>query len=524
MDRAAIYVRVSTDYAAQKDSPDHQLAACKEYAASIGLSTSPDHVYNDAGLSGTEITMRNEVSRMMHDARNGEFEAVLFTAISRFSRDMSDAFNMKKKLESIYGVRLISIEEGYDSAIEGRNNEMVFTVHAMLAAHKSKEMSVAILRGLRQSAKKGRHIGNVTPYGYRKGLDQKLEHEPYEANVIRDIFRLYLSGESARSIAHILNEQHIPTASKRRSGKDTLWQASTITSILHNEVYVGTIVAHRYTTARHTEASRLRDELITKPSKRNESEWITVTQAHDPIIDDTTFQQVQDLFNQKATNRGMKRTSNLLAGLMYCNECGGKMIVTGNTRSSHTQTHQYRYIVCAKTRRIGKSACSNHFITKYDDLLSALLSPLQKLLQSAIAMTPSDDRELLSISQYTSSHLVEAKITQLRKALAHNQHEQIENLRAFRNGIFTKDIIELGQKELTEQAVYLQSEITRLTELVARNHNMIDSIRSQHSVLNIFKHMHLYNSMTQRLALQAVVDQIIFSTNGDISVLFTWQQ
>ncbi len=168
--RAAIYVRVSTDHEEQKLSPENQIATCREHADELGLDVSNRTlVYNDAGISGTEMLNRPEVQRLVADARLGRFDAVLFTAISRFARDLSDALALKKRLETVYGIRIISVEEGYDTAIEGRNSEMVFTVHAMLAAHKSEEMSKAIRRGLRQSAKKGRHIGSVTPYGYLEG-------------------------------------------------------------------------------------------------------------------------------------------------------------------------------------------------------------------------------------------------------------------------------------------------------------------------------------------------------------------
>ncbi|MCY0897300.1 MAG: recombinase family protein, partial [Alicyclobacillaceae bacterium] len=126
--RAAIYVRVSTDSDAQKDSPDNQIATCKEYAQEHDMTVSSEFIYNDAGVSGTEMEQRREVQRLLHDARCGRFDVVLFVAISRFSRDLSDALQMKKRLETVYGIRMVSIEEGYDSAIDGRNSEMVFTV------------------------------------------------------------------------------------------------------------------------------------------------------------------------------------------------------------------------------------------------------------------------------------------------------------------------------------------------------------------------------------------------------------
>ncbi len=528
MNRAAIYVRVSTDYAAQKDSPEHQFIACQEYALSIGLSTSSDLIYSDTGLSGMEMENRPEVNRMLGDARQGHFEAVLFTAISRFSRDMADAFNMKKKLEAIYGIRIISIEEGYDSAIEGRNNEMIFTVHAMLAAHKSKEMSVAIKRGLRQSAKKGRHIGNIPPYGYKKTADKRLYPDPVEARIVREVFTSYLSGMSARTIAHNLNERGIQTSSKHRLGKSVLWQPSTITAILHNEVYLGKIVAHKWTTARHVADSRRRDMVISRPIVRPKTDWVIVKRAHDPLIEQKVFDQVHDLLRKKATNHSIRQNTNLLAGMMYCNECGGKMIVTGSKRSSGSNVHTYRYIVCAKTRRIGKFACNNHFITKYDAFLFALVQHLQLLMDSWLHSHDAPAHHETLVSKYSEYRdhkdpLDNPTLAKLYQALDRNRNEQIENLRAYRQGLFSKEVISKDQQELIEQEKQLQSEITHLEEGIASCLALQEKLQKVPSILNFFQHMALYENIVQRLAIQMIVDHIVFYSDGRISVLYTWK-
>ncbi|PWI58872.1 recombinase family protein [Sulfoacidibacillus thermotolerans] len=520
MQRAAIYVRVSTEHEAQKDSPEHQVAACLEYATIVGLTTTPEFIYNDAGLSGTEMENRTEVKRLIRDARQGKFEAVLFTAISRFSRDMADAFHMKKKLESIYGIRLISLEEGYDSAIDGRNNEMVFTVHAMLAAHKSKEMSAAIKRGLRQSAKKGRHIGNIPPFGYQKTHDRRLQPEPEEAEVVREIFRLYLAGFGAKAIAQTLNARGIPTTLKRRYEKPVLWQASTITAILHNPVYLGTLIAHKWTTARHIEDSRRRDIPVKHPVVRAPSEWIFIEHAHEPIIDAQTFQRVQELLAKKAKNRGIKRSTNLLAGLMYCKNCGGKMLVSTSNSSHNKKKTPYKYIVCSKIRRIGKSACSNHLLTKYDEFLDALIAHLKQYSSSEFQDSLQLTDLLSKIGQVEPT--LPAKIAQLQNELANNHKEQLANLRAFRQGLFPSEVIARGQSELMEQAKRLQTEINHLQAEHTERACLQNQLRDSAVSINPFAQMELFDAMTQRLLLIQTISKIEFSSDGSIAVVFTW--
>ena len=518
MERAAVYVRVSTDTDAQKDSPANQIATCREYAQSAGLETSDSLIYNDTGISGAEMANRPEVGRLLEDARAGRFEAVLFTAISRFSRDLSDAFGTKKRLENVYGIRLISIEEGYDSAVEGRNSEMVFTVHAMLAAHKSQEMSIAIRRGLRQSARRGRHIGNIAPFGYRKGADKKLVPDPRTAPTVRDIFAMYLAGMGSKAIAEALNARGVPTASALRLRRDTLWQASTVTAILHNEVYVGTIVAHKRTRKQDLAHSRRADRPIKRLQLRDSSEWVVIPGAHEPIVGQDAFDRAQRLLAQKARCRGMKRRANLLAGLMVCASCGGKMIVTGGGRRHAERAHQYA--VCSKVRRIGKSACDNHSATRYGELLDAVLALLR-----APAAPVGGRGEFPGASVLPGAGEADAaqlRVDCLRKELEKNEEEQRRNLAAYRTGLFPGHIIEKSQRELASRAKTLRSELDRLKRQEEDRAARAAGQAAADAALNPFQHMHLYDEMSGRLALQSALDRIVIGRDGDIEVYLAW--
>ena len=518
MNRAAIYVRVSTDTDAQKDSPANQIATCREYAETVDLEVSDSLTYNDAGISGMEMENRPEVQRMLADARAGKFDAILFTAISRFSRDLSDTFGTKKRLERTYGIRLISIEEGYDSAVEGRNSEMVFTVHAMLAAHKSQEMSKSIRRGLRQSAKRGRHIGNVTPFGYVKTIDKKLIPDPKSASTVQDIFSMYLNGMGSKTIAETLNARGMPTASTLRSIRDTLWQASTINVILHNEVYIGTIIAHKRTAIQDLEYSRRTDTNVKRLQIRDEDEWVVITNAHEPIIDQETFDRAQKMMEIKTRNKGIKRNTNLLAGLMVCASCGGKMIVTGcGPRKSG---NIYKYVVCSKTRRISKSACDNHSITKYGDLLEAILEPLQQIAKSD--HVAKDITHSLTLSAMNGHASLQDRVNAVYAELDNNEEEQKRNLEAYRTGIFPKHIIEDGQRGLVAKAEKLRSEIVRLQKEEQDQEGMKKRLSEIESALNIFKNMTLHDDLTQRMALQSVLDKIIIDKEGNIEVNWAW--
>ena len=68
--------------------------------------------------------------------------------------------------------------------------------------------------------------------GYRKGADGLPEIVPEEAEIVRNIYRLFMEGKTPTGIARTLTEQGVPTP----AGKEQ-WCSSTVKSILTNEKY-----------------------------------------------------------------------------------------------------------------------------------------------------------------------------------------------------------------------------------------------------------------------------------------------
>lgn len=524
--KAAIYVRVSTDSESQRDSPLHQVETCREYASTLGLETSGDLVYNDAGLSGTELEHRTEVKRLLHDARHGLFEVVLFTAISRFSRDLSDAFSMKKKLESVYGIRLISIEEGYDTSVDGRNNDMVFTVHAMLAAHKAKEMSVAIRRGRRQAAKRGRHTGNHSPYGYQKTKDKRLQPDPQTAPIVVQVFEWANAGYSTRQIAQELNQRQVPTASQLQGKGLTRWQSSTIHAILHNEVYVGRIVANRWTKQRDIEQSRQYDRQVRKLSLRSDAEWVIVDSAHPPLVSRDLFNSVQALLQRTGQANSRHPTLvNLMAGLAVCGECGSNMVLTGSQRRSQTgEVRKYRYLVCSRAKRFGQSACTNRVSVPYLLLTQNVLRALSEmwnaeLLHSA-GICAQDPAEKIHLGlSFEELEKYRRDLSMIEERLKKNKQRQRNNLQAYQEGLFTQDVIAEEQTTLLKEAHFLEEERKRLKRQLSAD----DVTKRPESMRDCWNGESDSSLTWQRMVLTTLVEQIVILSTGHIRVYLTFK-
>jgi DNA invertase Pin-like site-specific DNA recombinase len=409
---AAIYVRVSTTKASQKDSPDHQEGICREKARIMGLEVPDELVYEDRD-SGTSIIERPAIRRLLADAQEGRFQAVLFASLSRFSRDLVDSMALKRMLVDALKIRLISIDENYDSGVD--QDEFKFQIFSAVNQKQSEMISLSSRRGIRQSALKGNFIGSIPPYGYRKAvIDGRKTLVPDEAEraVVREIFRLYTAHKLGdKAIASVLNERRIP------SPKGGVWGVTTIQRILQNEAYTGVNVFGKYETVKVHSLTDLHDRRK-KLVQRDKSEWErpAVGKTHEAIIAPEWFQAAQEIRMRRGGGKrgGVRNRRNVFAGLIRCGHCGASMV--------SMKSKAYRYLVCSRRRRQGDAGCRNDYRLPYEAFRDALLEDLSERL-SAVAHAdelfeqhrglirddPNDhEREIAELS---------AKITRCREAI-----------------------------------------------------------------------------------------------------------
>ena len=140
-------------------------------------------------------------------------------------------------------------------------------------------------------------MGSKAPYGYQKSPMDKYQliEDEKTSNIVKRIFSLFSSGESARHIATILNEEGIlsPRAYYYRSiGKENpnpsesnTWCSSSVMQLMKNPVYIGNMVQGK---RRVTSFKTKQREMTPK------DEWIIVEDTHEALIDAETWEKVQE--------------------------------------------------------------------------------------------------------------------------------------------------------------------------------------------------------------------------------------
>ena len=111
--RAAIYIRVSTQYQTDRASLPVQSEELINYAK-YALNISSYEVFEDAGFSAKN-TDRPAYQQMIARVRNGEFTHVLVWKIDRISRNLLDFTAMYQELKNL-GVTFISKNEQFDTS------------------------------------------------------------------------------------------------------------------------------------------------------------------------------------------------------------------------------------------------------------------------------------------------------------------------------------------------------------------------------------------------------------------------
>ncbi|AEA15551.1 site-specific recombinase [Bacillus thuringiensis serovar chinensis CT-43] len=215
----AVYVRVSTDRDEQVSSIENQIDICRYWIEKNGYEWDENSIYKDEAVSGTAWLERHAMQLILEKVRRKELDTVVFKSIHRLGRDLRDALEIKEILLG-HGVRLVTIEEGYDSYYEGKN-DLKFEMYAMFASQLPKTVSVSVSAALAAKVRRGEYTGGIVPYGY-KIVDQKYTINEEEAELVRKMYELYDNGLGYMKIADAINDMGVPSHAHQLKNKNKM--------------------------------------------------------------------------------------------------------------------------------------------------------------------------------------------------------------------------------------------------------------------------------------------------------------
>lgn len=304
--RVCGYARVSTDSDEQFTSYEAQVNYYTNY-----IKNNHDwefvKVYTDEGISALSTAHRDGFNEMISDALTGKTDLIVTKSVSRFARNTVDSLTTIRKLKE-HNVEVFFEKENiytFDS-----KGELLLTIMSSLAQEESRSISENVTWGHRKRFSDGRFsLGYSHFLGYDKGPDGRLVINEEQAEVVRLIYSLFLSGKSPQAIADELEKLQIPTP----SGKN-VWNASTIRSILTNEKYKGDALLQKKFTV----------DFLQKKTKINEGEvqQYYIENSHEAIISPQDWEAVQAEIKRRQNIGPKYSATDPFASKIICGDCG----------------------------------------------------------------------------------------------------------------------------------------------------------------------------------------------------------
>lgn len=345
----------------------------------------------------------------------------------------------------------------------------------------------------------------------------KFDVDEPAAQVVRDIFEKYNEGWGYKKIANYLTEKHIPTPRMcekmrkeangeecKREAKQT-WSLVTISEILSNDFYIGTLRQGKY------RRKRINGDEV----KQHETDHIVFENNHTPIVDYKVFALAQENLKKRTTShyRGVRKYENAYSGFLYCGDCGSPMFSMSRNDIAAAYT-------CGTYHRRGTKGCTSHH-TRVDMLDKLLKEYIQKVrdnsqdmierLQNSIAKEQNASNNSKSVVELIKGQIKDAKAEM--KMLTRQQTRDV-----MRHPERTEIIEETYTEMIDELTLRIEGLKNQLQLAVDKNNAIVRVNRTAKTVFEIFDNI-LNKPTLDKNDINLIIDKItVYEDHIDIQL------
>ena len=482
--KVALYIRVSTDEQVEKYGIDLQKESLvglikSKGALSNGKSTwilADKHIYIDEGMSGSsDINERPAFARLKEDIvmapeDNKPFDIVAVYKIDRFARSLKILLDIIDLFEN-NNIKFVSANENIDTSTPF--GKAILGIIGIIAELELETIKLRTKDGREQAVKSGVAMGAGAPYGYKKDEDKKLKILKQEADVIREIFKLFTEEKfSPYEIGQLLQEKQIvlPEISsiihKKRKGvarniktNSFFWRPEQIRAFLQDEIYIG-----KYYYGKSKDRKRL-----------DKSEWKLSDHRVPVIIDNITFARAQMLLKETRFTKISNPDKHiyLLSGLLKCEHCYNPQ--KDNTRITWTGDRKeikkggnkfsYSYRCSRKTKGKHTTTCSTIPLPA-EQIENYIVNFIKVLLKNPIDTFNYQQQLKSTKAEIKSLHSKRDEISALLESLSGRKHRILEQHEA---GFIGKNTMKSSIEDLNDKEKEYRKRLVEIENQISQN-------------------------------------------------------
>ncbi|MCX7747474.1 MAG: recombinase family protein [Clostridia bacterium] len=500
------YIRISTKKDSQQTSVENQKKYLKEWAQINKYNLV--RFYIDI-KSGAYSYLRNEMSQLRDDVKEGKIKGILSKEISRTSRDIMDILELKRSLAD-QGAFFISIKEGYDSRTD--DDEFLLVIHAGLAQKERKTTSSRVKITQMIKAREGKTNVPCPAYGYKLSEDrQHLKVDADAAKVYQMIVEKYLEGWGQLKICQWLNSQGI------RSKRSDRWNTNSIKTILTNPVYLGITIYNATTLVRD---SRGRQKRVVRPME----DWVVCHNTHEPLITKEKFDKIQDIIKERKEKDNKAWSCDkkyLLSGILFCEECKQKVFgAKMHYKKSKTRREEKTYYKYADQNRSGTCKFRSWDMKKLDDFV---LNEIKQFFSDKVLL-----EERIKVKQFLyNSNLTHEKEEREKLQLAVERINAAvrKQQEAYENGIITLPEYKERMEELRNHKSGLLlkfDQINKKLQKVDRLEEKFNQIKEK--VIKIIENMDQLDYTTKEALLKKIIKHVFIREDYTVRIVYNFEE
>ncbi len=435
----------------------------------------------DDGISGVTMDRPGFVD-MIQQLEQGRAAAVFVKDLSRLGRNYIEVGRLTEEFFPEHDIRLVAVSDNIDTA-EGENE--LAPIRNLFNEWYARDISKKRRISNKIKGNAGEPMGQP-PYGYIKDPDNPKRWivDDEAAQVVRRIYSMTLEGYGTEQIATQLEKEEILTPRAywlkkgiKRPGKGkqqpaTKWNSSTVTKILSLQEYCGDILNFKTYSKSYKNKKRLEND---------RENWVIFKDVHEPIIERSVFEQVQQKRGKIRKRRTNEGEHNMFSGLLVCADCGCNLHFHFNQGNP-----EIKYFNCSNYKGNRGSCTSTHYV-RVDFLEQVVLGEIRRLTKFASLYEDEFLKAVIGHSQQAAETDRKLKEKELKAMLARD--EELDGLfeRIYEDNVSGKlsddrfakmsRRYEDEQKELAEKIKKLRSEIEKQSSQAMTTDMFISLVR-----------------------------------------------